>query len=397
MIYLGMSPWEGMWRNRHQLMSRFARFMPVLYVEPWVRARQLRTGAVGLRGILEGLSAEPLRRTDSGVHVLASPPHRAVSHSRRLKEASLRRWTRWVARHAADIGITQPILWLSQPGMGGVLGKLNESLSIYHVVDEYGGYTGTNASQRARLQAAEDRILDGVDLSIVVSEALEQAKKGPGRRVEIVPNAVDYEAFRDAAADGAEPADIAAIPRPRVGYSGLIGVRLDLALVDHLAERLPDTHFIFVGQVDRRECDSELRALEARDNIHFVGQKTVAEVPDYVGAFDAGLLPYRMNLETAHISPLKLYEYLAAGLPVVSTPIPAALPFSSMVEIAGEPGEFQSALKHVLDSDNPAARAARQELASRNTWDDRVASIVALIASALKARSAPVAADGAGS
>lgn len=396
MVYLGMSPWEGMWRNRHQLMSRFARRMPVLYVEPWVRARQLRTGAVGVRGMLRGLSAAPLRKTGSGVHVLASPPHRAVSHSGRLKAASLRRWTRWVARHAADIGITRPIVWLSQPGMGEVLGHLNESLSIYHVVDEYAGYTGTDASRRAQLQAAEDRVLDAVDLSIVVSEALEQAKKGPGRRIEIVPNAVDYEAFRDAVANADEPADMASIPGPRVGYSGLTGVRLDLDLVNDLAESLPDLHFVFVGQVDRRECDSELRALEARGNVHFLGQKAVAEVPAYVAAFDAGLLPYRMNLETAHISPLKLYEYLAAGLPVVSTPIPAALPFSSCVAIAGEPGEFRSALMQALETDGPAARAGRQEVASRNTWDDRVRSIMALIGSALNARSERAAADGAG-
>ena len=168
-------------------------------------------------------------------------------------------------------------------------------------------------------------------------------------------------------------------------------------MVNGLAESLPDVHFVFVGQVDRRECESDLRALEVRGNVHFLGRKTVAEVPDYVAAFDAGLLPYRMNLETAHISPLKLYEYLAAGLPVVSTPIPAALPFSSLVDIAGEPAEFRSAVKHALDTDGPEARARRQELASRNTWDDRVASIMALIAPVLKGRSAAAAAaDGAG-
>jgi glycosyltransferase involved in cell wall biosynthesis len=396
MVYLGMSPWEGMWRNRHQLMSRFARFMPVLYVEPWVRTRQLRTGAIGVRGMLRGLSVDSLRRTDTGVHVLTSPPHRAVSYAGRLKNASLRRWTRWVSRNAAAIGITRPILWLSQPGMGEVLGQMRELLSIYHVVDEYAGYTGTDASRRAQLTAAEDRILDAVDLSIVVSDALKEAKAGPGRHVEIVPNAVDYEAFRDAAANRDEPADIAAIPRPRVGYSGLAGVRLDLSLVNGLAEAFPEFHFVFVGNVDSRECESDLRALEARGNVHFLGRKSVAEVPDYVAAFDAGLLPYRMNLETAHISPLKLYEYLAAGLPVVSTPIPAALPFSSVVEIAGEPEAFRSALAHALEIDGPELRARRQDFARCNTWDNRVTAIMALIDSALKARCTTLAADGAG-
>ena len=206
---------------------------------------------------------------------------------------------------------------------------------------------------------------------------------------------MDYDAFREAAANRREPADIAAIPRPHVGYSGLAGVRLDLGLVNELAQALPGLNFVFVGQVDRRECESDLRALEARGNVHFLGQKAVTEVPNYVAAFDAGMLPYRMNLETAHISPLKLYEYLAAGLPVVSTPIPAALPFSSTVAIAGEPAAFRTALTRALEADGPDARARRQELASRNTWDDRVTTILALIVSALEARSMPAAADGA--
>ncbi len=383
MIYLGMSPWGGMWRNRHQLMSRFARSMPVLYVEPWVRTRQMRTGAIGFRQILDGFSATPCRRTESGVNVLTSPPHRAVAQSGRFHQASVRRWTRWVSRHAAALGIRRPILWVSQPGMASIVGKLDEVLSIYHVVDEYAGYTGHDDARRAALQAAENRVLDSVNLSIVVSEALYEAKSRAGRKVFVVPNAVDFAAFAAASRRAEEPTDLAVISRPRAGYSGLVGVRLDLRLVGMLAAQQPETQFVFVGQVDRRECDADLKSLEARDNVHFLGQKPASAVPDYVAGFDVGLLPYRLNLETRHISPLKLYEYLAAGKPVVSTPIPAALPFSDTVSIAAEPADYAAAVSLALAKDSPRLREERQALASRNTWDHRVAAIESIIHDAM--------------
>jgi glycosyltransferase involved in cell wall biosynthesis len=385
MIYLGMSPWEGMWRNRHQLMSRFARAMPVLYVEPWVRTRQIRTGSVGFRRLVGGLAAPSRRCTQSGVHVLTSPPHRPVAQSGRFHRASVRRWAGWVARHAAAVGIRRPVLWVSQPGMKSIVGKLDEVLSIYHIVDEYAGYTGHDESRRAALVAAEDQMLDAVDLSIVVSDALLEAKRGAGRQIFVVPNAVDYPAFAAASDRGEEPADLAAIPKPRVGYTGLVGVRLDLGLIGAMAAEQPDTQFVFVGDVDRRECEEALSLLEGRDNVHFLGRKPASAVPDYVAGLDVGLLPYRLNLETRHISPLKLYEYLAAGKPVVSTPIPAALPFSDTISIAEKPEEFSGAVIRAMASDSARLREERQQLARRNTWDDRVAAIGSIIHEALDA------------
>ena len=138
-----------------------------------------------------------------------------------------------------------------------------------------------------------------------------------------------------------------------------------------------------MGQVDRRECDADLRVPGSPDNVHFLGQKPASAVPDYVAGFDVGLLPYRLNLETRHISPLKLYEYLAAGKPVVSTPIPAALPFSDTVSIAAEPADYAAAVSLSLAKDSPRLREERQALASRNTWDDRVAAIESIIHDAM--------------
>ena len=389
MIYLGMSPWAGMWRNRHQLMTRFARMMPVLYVEPWVRTRELRRRLASPAKILSGLVAPASHDSAGGVTVLRSPPHRPVAHGGRLHEATVARWVEYVLRNARGAGITRPILWVTQPGMGSVVGKFGEILSIYHIVDEYSGYTGQDLLRRTNIQQTEQALLDKVDLSIVVSRELYEAKHGESRKVFVVPNAVDFDVFAEASAQAAVPADLAAIPRPRIGYSGLIGARLNLDLVAAAAEARPDFHYVFVGSVDSRECSHQLMRLQNRSNVHFLGEKPAARVPEYVCGFDVGMLPYNINLETCHISPLKLYEYLAAGLPVVSTNIPAAQPFSDLINFAAGSDEFTRAVDLALDRDSEENRQKRRMTAQANTWNDRVLQIRSIIGEALRAKGFP--------
>jgi len=218
--------------------------------------------------------------------------------------------------------------------------------------------------------AEEQRLLDNVDVTIAVSPELARAKSAPGRQVALVENAVDFDTYRDASAAGREPAEYAAIPRPRLGYSGLIGKRLDLELLTSLARHRVDWSIVLVGRVDRRDCESELAALERLDNVYFLGCKDVSDVPHYVAGFDIGLLPYRRNLETRNISPLKLFEYAASGKPVIATDIPAAQRHEAVVSIARTVDEF--------------VRLCDRYLASTNTWDDRVREISALLHGAMK-------------
>jgi glycosyltransferase involved in cell wall biosynthesis len=271
--------------------------------------------------------------------------------------------------------------------MHDVVGRMEEILSIYHIVDEYGGYTGANSSDV--LDARENRLLDRVDLSIAVSPELIAARESPARRLVLVENAVDYERFVDAGQSGTDPAAMAAIPRPRYGYSGLIGVRLDLELLIELARAEPDCSLVLAGKVDPRNCEAALAALRATPNVHFLGQVDVADVPKYVAGFDVGLLPYRINRETRHISPLKLYEYLAAGKPVVGTRIPAAERHEDLVALADDPTGFVAATRRVLAGDDAAARQQRRAFAAQNTWDHRVREIAEALRPLLAAATTP--------
>ena len=385
MVYFAMSPWDGMWKNRHQLMSRFAAEMPVLYVEPWVRLRYLRRN--GLKLLAQRDSRPPVGTAEpiANLSIYHSPPTRPVSGSRMIGPWTANRWLAGVRAAAADLGIRRPILWLSLPEMGFAAGRMNELMSIYHAVDEYGGYARQTADKQRRLWAREEKILDAVDMTIVVSPELAKSKRKEGRDVHIVENAVDFDSFARATEDRRIPDDLASVPAPRLGYSGLIGQRLNLDLLLRMAETRQDWSLVLIGKVDETGCADRLRKLRELGNVHFLGQKDVAEVPGYIAGLDTGLLPYTMNLETENISPLKMYEYFAAGIPVVSTPIPAALRHRDFLAIASSDDEFIGQCDRSLVTDDDARRR-RTAHAGQNTWDDRVDQVRALLQTHLAER-----------
>jgi glycosyltransferase involved in cell wall biosynthesis len=371
MVYFAMSPWNGMWKNRHQLMTRFAAEMPVLYVEPWVRLRYLRRHPLSLLG-----RADPGDRVISppgipNLSVYSSPATRPVSGSKLIGRWTADRWLAGARAAGQALGIRRPIIWLSLPEMAFAAGQMNELMSIYHVVDEYGGYARQTTDSQRRLWAREEQMLDSVDMTIVVSPELAKAKQKPGRTIHIVENAVDFEAFSRAAAGRRSPADLSSLPGPRLGYCGLIGQRLDLDLLIGIAEARPDWSLVLIGKVDDTDCADRLARLRALRNVHFLGQKAVGEVPDYIAGLDAGLLPYTLNLETENISPLKMYEYFAAGIPVVSTPIPAALRHSDFLDVGSGDDEFIRLCERALVPDD-VARRCRTDHARANTWNNRV-------------------------
>jgi glycosyltransferase involved in cell wall biosynthesis len=381
MIYFGMSPWVGMWKSRHQLMSRFSRGMPVLYVQPWVGLRSLRSQASGISRIFTDLGRPLLEKHDPNVHVFNSPAYLPVSRSSVLAPITQRLWTAAVRRAARSIGITRPIVWVSRPETGFVVGRMNEQLSIYHVVDEYAGYTGAGGQAGAKLADAEAVVLDSVNLVVVASPELERAKQGSARDLVVLENGVEPSEYADARDSGLEPADLADVSRPRIGYSGLIGKRLDLELIRKIALRRPDCSVVLIGKVDARECEAGLAALESLPNVYLLGEKPAAEVARYVIGFDIGLLPYAINLETQHISPIKMYEYWAAGKPVVATSIPAARRNRSAVNVAESHNEFLSAIDRLLDEPNQEDPNRLIELAGRNSWQSRVEHVAAELSS----------------
>lgn len=386
-VYFGPEPWAGLWRNRHQLMSRFARDNDVWYVEPPTTLRRLAGGGKHGAGTVGTRRSRLCSRDPSGVNIFHSPWWLPITGRRPLKDISLRLYLALLSL-TAGLRKKRPIIWVSRPDMTDYLDGLAAKLTIYHVVDEYSGYGSQSAEQRRVLIDREAELLRRVDVVIVVTPTLLSAKSAHNPNIHLVPNAVDFDAY--AGGQGAAPRDMAGIPGPVIGYSGLISARLDLDLLRAAAESRPQWSFVFVGLVREDGCRARIQQLRALANVHFLGQKSVFETPAYVRHFDIGMIPYAVNLRAQHASPLKLYEYAAASKPIVTTDFSAARDFEGRVEIIDDRDEFLAACERCLALPSESGSIIEnRRFAASNTWERRVAQISRILQDHSKAGDRP--------
>ncbi len=384
LVYFGPEPWDGLWRNRHQLLSVFARRNRVLYVEPRAHLRPAIRAAWNERSL--GLRKPLCEEVRGNLFVFHTPRLAPVSGNRlvaTLTRAVRHRLLRGTLRR---LGMDRPIAWFSRPNMFDLVGVCQERLVIYHVVDEYASYGNKTEAEKQRIYAAERRMLALVDLVVVVSPPLLAAKRSLHPNTYLVPNAVNYEAFSQAMSDdGPLPSDITRLPRPIIGYSGLISGRLDLELLADIAQEHPQWSLALVGVVQDQKCRGAMERLRGLPNVHWLGYKAVDRVPYYIKAFDVCLIPYRGGEEAVHIDPLKLYDYLACGKPVVSVDIPAVRPFADVVYIAEDKGTFVRYIGEALQ-ENGSLVPRRLDIARQNTWEARVEQLSSYIQGALMAK-----------
>lgn len=382
-------PWDDIWRNRHQIMTRLARANKVLYIEPWPQLRPvlraLRSGELSLKDI----HGSHLRQVGQNLYVYQPPvwaPHVGRFPLNVIMENLCIALLRRVLRR---LGFQRPILWLFMPHMGIYIGRLGEKLVIYHIVDEYAGYSGISASWRLVMEQMEQQLARRVDLVFVTSPTLLERKRQLNEKIFLVPNAVDYEAFASVL-DGpiCIPSDMTGISRPIAGYVGAINEKIDLSLLANVARSCASWSFVLVGPIAIRDAEDlqALNTLRALPNVHFLGQKKVEEVPYYIVACDVCLLPYRINEWTQNIDSLKLYEYLACAKPIVATDVPAARRFSDFVAIATSDAEFISSMNSTWREDSPALQAKRRSIAAQHTWEKRVNELSVVIEAQLQAR-----------
>ena len=394
-ICFAPDPWEGLWRNRHQIMTRLAQHNTVIYVEPRLylgeTMRQFRAGRLRPADLRKPLLAPAplgaLHESDSTGHLwLYHDPSYAPFAGRRsggqataaLRQRSFRRALR-------RLGVRQPILWLLRPFQVDQIGLYDEKLVVYHVTDEYSGFP--LISDKAAFLREEEALLRRADMVIVTSPGL-LASKGPfNQRTFLVPNAVDYAGFQAVLADPARRFAAAdAIPRPRIGYAGALNEKIDFDLLAHIAHARPEWQLVLVGAPDLTAHPHKADVLHRLANVHWLGRRPASQVPGAIASMDVCLLPYERNRWTANIDSLKLYEYLACGKPVVSTDVPAARAFAYLVHIADGPEAFVAAIEAALTDNAPEAVEARRAAAANNTWDMRVVQIETLLRDALASR-----------
>ena len=404
-ICMAPDPWEGLWRNRHQIMTRLARHNTVLYVEPRLyypeTLRRLRTGRLKPADFRKPLA----RHYVDGLWIYHDPYYAPMSGRRTggPLTAALRR--RAMLRTLQQLGASRPpILWLVRPYFADVIGQYGDQLVVYHITDEYSAYA--SVTDRAAVRQAEEAMLRRADLVIVSAPALLESKRPFNPHTYLVPNAVDFEGFQramaecrtqiaDRAVDDGNPKSKIQNPTPlrsgdyspksvRVGYSGALNEKINFNLLAHVARARPDWELVLIGQLDLYSQPDKANVLRDLPNAQWAGRLPVTALPSAIASLDVCLLPYERNEWTANIDSLKLYEYLACGRPVVSTDVPTARGYGDLVRLADTPDDFVAQIAAAIAETDPSLSERRKAIAAANTWEHRVARIEELLTAALK-------------
>lgn len=375
-LCVGTADWRGsLWTNQQHLMLRLARDNDVLFVEsqglrrPTVAARDLRRIA---RRVKRGLAGPRLIDGVWVVSPLVMPVHSSAA-LRRVNRTLLRMM---LGRAMGRMSTAGPILWAYNPHAHELIDDLRPELVVYHCVDDIAAQEHIHEPSFA---AAEHALVGRADLVLASAAPIADRMRSLGAsRVRYLPNVADVEHF-SAAADASEPLDMRALPRPRVLFAGaIVSKKLDVPLLVDLAAQRPDWSLVMVGPIGEGDPRGDLGPLRDMPNVHFVGRRSFEELPAWFAAADVCLIPYAVNRYTSSVFPMKVYEYLAAGRPVISTPLPALRGIEG-VAFADGPADFEAAIQRVMKDDGPGARRRRAQLAGSHSWDARLAEIGRLV------------------
>jgi glycosyltransferase involved in cell wall biosynthesis len=377
--------WDLLWQGHHEIaVTLAARGHRVLFVEntgvrhpglrdmPRLRQR-IRNWRRGVRGFRQ-------ERENLVVYSPLLLPFPYSSVARRVNHALLLRALRsW----GGPAGSGQAIVWtfLPTPLVHDLIRGLEPALSIYYCVNDF----ASSSRAAVRITPSETRLFEEADLVFASSETLRARAAQSGDDVHLFPFGVDFRMFQEARRTAALPEDLRPFPRPLVGYLGGVHRWVDQDLLAAVAARMPEASFVLVGPVQ-----TEVSRLARSPNVHLVGARPHTEVPGYIKGFDVGLVPYRLAPYTADVYPTKLNEYLAMGIPVVATDLPAIRRFNAehgpVVAMAHDTDAFAAAIREALKERAPCAIERRIEVARANRWDERIARMLSLVEERLHAR-----------
>jgi len=388
LICFGYNPWSRMWKRNQQIVHGLARepwVGEVLFVNPDVWLASLVTHPV------DAMTSLPLshwrmgwpRRVAPGITAV-TPLHAPLESRwpglRRVAETVPRRWL--AARAGAPVAalVNRPIR-PQEPIVRDVWE--GAALKVFDWSDDFETFESTDR-ERAEVRAICDHYLRGCDVAFAINDALGERAGSLAPSVRVVRNGTDVEGFARAAAGLVRaPRSFERLARPLIGYTGYrVKDRLDLDLIDRLAESRPGWSFVFVGPRVGREPLEEI--LRRRSNVSVHGAIDYADLPGAVAAFDVCILPNRINRHTMGNDPIKLYDYLASGRPVVTTAVSGAEALGDAVAVAEAGAPFLEAIERALASDSGDARRRRLDVASANSWSARVAEFSSAMREALE-------------
>ena len=361
LICLSHLRWDFVYQRPQHLLSRFARERNVYFFEEPIYGD-------------EPTHLDVSRREDN-LFVLVP----RISHHDRdtFNVAEIER--EMLDRFIASENIKDFVLWFYTPMAMDFAAHLEPMATVFDCMDELSAFKFAPPE----LIDNEKKLLEKADVVFTGGQSLYEAKKDRHENVYPFPSSIDVPHFKQAREIPEEPADEKSIPHPRFGFCGVIDERMDIELLREMAALRPDWQFVMIGPVVKIAEEDLPRAA----NIHYLGGKDYKELPAYLSGWDVALMPFAMNESTKYISPTKTPEYLAAGLPVVSTPIRDVVrPYGDLglVQIASTAEEFVAACERALKENTSDSLQKADEFLAQNSWNQTWSEMVRLIDEAIE-------------
>lgn len=373
-VFLYAPPWSGPTRfSKHHLAEHLAAAgHRVLFCEAPLTPLGIRRVRTFAREVAATLRPPRQVRHNLWVrrHFLPVPFHASLPLARE-------RWANRVGQRVlapmlrsdvAGLGFRDPIIVAGLPHVADLLPRLPPAGVIYHCADDYASVSGFPPS----LPALEEELCRRANLVITTSATLCDERRRFNPNTHWVANGADVDHF----ARPAQPAtDLAKFPHPIVGFVGGLSEWVDMRLIARIAQERPNLTFVLIGPVG-----TDVSPVHGLTNVHILGPRPYASLPSYLAAMDVALIPFKQDRVAYHADPIKAYEYLASGVPVVATDLPALRRLAHVVRLAASPDEFVTAIDASLaGNSDPAARSARREESGKHSWASRFREIDALI------------------
>lgn len=368
-VCLSTQDYGDLWTRKQRFMNMFAEDgHRVLYIESqwhWLTYCKRFSGQ-----ILRPLRFLSKPRRQKGNLFVATPPlllpfHQMLKPVAIVNNLMLGLWLRWTTRR---IGIVDSLVYSYVPYSHLAIRVLGSKKVLYEKVDDLAAAKGL--VRRSTVESLEKQLLKMSQLVIVTASRLKSLMNGKHESIHVIPNACEIEHFnREKTA--IEPQRLRAIPHPRIGFVGMLAYWIDLDLIKAIAAAKPEWQFVFIGPVS-----VDVSRFDALENIHFVGRVPYDYLPSYMDAIDVFINPYKRDDIAESCSPLKVFEYLAAGKPVVSVAMPEVMRFVPFVKIADSPESFITRIAELLkmtDMERRKLSTQLRALVKNDNWEDRFA------------------------
>lgn len=361
--------------NCHHLAERLAERGPVVFVES-VGARMPTMSEWRRLGPRLARSLRPLRQIGSNLWLVSPLPLPLY------RGTSLAANSQWVAWQVASLLRLRrwrvDMSWIFHPVGLGVARTTKAKALAYYCIDDYGSNPGTD---QTAIRDLEGKLVREADVTVVTGEPLAERLRPSARRLLVLPNVIDTELFGVEVPNGHHGIleEIDRLQRPRVGYLGnLAGYKIDLDLLYEIARRRPAWTIVLVGPRNQGDVREAISKAGAPSNVVFTGPVPHRLVPAVMDRFDVGLLPAALHDVMLASFPLKFFEFLSRGLPVVARPLPALAPFRQWYDAAVTPDEFVTAIERRLEDRSPADADRRRRYALGFGWHERMQTLLEL-------------------